>query len=138
MAWFLIAAALGKPTTIFGNGKQARDLLWIDDLCDLYLKFWNSDTFPWGTPINAGGGLSNCISLIELIDIMREFKICFKKPTFGGWRKGDQKIFCSDNSLANELLGWKPSTPTSRGIQKLWEWILENKTEIQKLLESQN
>ena len=69
---------------------------------------------------------------------MREFKICFKKPTFGGWRKEIRKFFCSDNSLANELLGWKPSTPTSLGIQKLWEWILENKTEIQKLLESQN
>ena len=138
VAWFLIAAALGKPTTIYGNGKQTRDLLWIDDLCDLYLKFWNSDTFPWGTPVNAGGGLSNCISLIELIDIMKELKIKFTEPSLGEWRKGDQKIFCSDNSLAKNLLGWNSSTSTSVGIEKLWKWILANKTEIHNLLESHN
>lgn len=138
VAWFLIAAALGKPTTIYGNGKQARDLLWIDDLCDLYMKFWNSHAFPWGTPINAGGGLSNCISLIELVEIMKKLKISFKEPALGNWRKGDQKIFCSDNSLANNLLGWKPSTSTSVGIGNLWDWILANKAEIQNILESQN
>ena len=138
VAWFLIAAALGKPTTIYGNGKQTRDLLWIDDLCDLYMKFWQSDTFPWGTPINAGGGLSKCISLIELIDIMGELNIKFKAPDFGDWRKGDQKIFCSDNSRALKLLNWKPTTPTSIGIEKLWKWILANKEAINKLLESQN
>jgi CDP-paratose 2-epimerase len=136
VAWFLIAAALGKPTTIYGNGKQTRDLLWIDDLCDLYIRFWTSDAFPWGTSINAGGGLSNCISLIELIEIMRKLKINFEEPALGSWRKGDQKIFCSDNSLANELLEWQPSTSTSVGIDKLWEWILANKSEIQILLES--
>ena len=136
VAWFLIAAALGKPTTIYGNGKQTRDILWIDDLCDLYLKFWTSDAFPWGTSINAGGGLSNCISLIELVEIMRKLKINFEEPALGRWRKGDQKIFCSDNSLANELLEWQPSTSTSVGIDKLWEWILANKSEIQILLES--
>lgn len=138
VAWFLIAAALGKPTTIYGNGKQTRDLLWIDDLCDLYMKFWESDTFPWGTPINAGGGLSKCISLIELIDIMGELNIKFKAPDFGDWRKGDQKIFCSDNSRALKLLNWKPTTSTSIGIEKLWKWILANKEAINKLLESQN
>ena len=138
VAWFLIAAALGKPTTIYGNGKQTRDLLWINDLCDLYMKFWQSDTFPWGTPINAGGGLSKCISLLELIDVMGELNIKFKAPDFGDWRKGDQKIFCSDNSRALKLLNWKPTTPTSIGIEKLWEWILANREAINKLLESRN
>jgi CDP-paratose 2-epimerase len=138
VAWFLIAAALGKPTTIYGNGKQTRDLLWIDDLCELYMKFWNYDDFPWGTPINAGGGLSNCISLIELVEIMKELKISFEEPALGNWRKGDQKIFCSDNSLAYNLLDWKPTTATSLGIVKLWDWILANKADIQKLLEFKN
>ena len=136
VAWFLIAAALGKPTTIYGNGKQTRDLLWIDDLCELYMKFWNSDTFPWGTPLNAGGGISNCISLIELIEIMKRLKINFEEPALDIWRKGDQKIFCSDNSLAENLLDWKPSTTTSVGIEKLWDWIIRNKMEIHNLLEN--
>ena len=138
VAWFLIAAALGKPTTIYGNGKQTRDLLWIDDLCELYIKFWNSDDFPWGTPINAGGGLSNCISLIELVEMMKKLNINFEEPALGKWRKGDQKIFCSDNSLAYNLLDWVPYTTTSFGIEKLWDWILANKTEIQNLLEFKN
>lgn len=138
VAWFLIAAALGKPTTIYGNGKQTRDLLWIDDLCDLYMKFWNSDNFPWGTAVNAGGGLANCISLVELIEAMLKLKIKFNKPVYAEWRKGDQKIFCSDNSRAKQLLGWEPSTPSSIGIENLWEWVLSNKEEINKLLESKN
>ena len=101
VAWFLIAAALGKPTTIYGNGKQTRDLLWIDDLCDLYIKFWNSDNFPWGTAVNAGGGLANCVSLVELIEVMLKLKIKFNKPAHAEWRQGDQKIFCSIIPLLN-------------------------------------
>ena len=138
VAWFLIAASLGKPITIYGDGKQVRDLLWIDDLCELYLSFWKSDTFPWGTPVNAGGGLKNCLSLLELVGLMENMKIDFNKPSYSDWRRGDQKIFCSDNSLALELLNWSPKIKPSDGVEKLWRWIEQNISTIEKLLESKN
>ena len=138
IAWFLIAAALDKPITIYGNGKQVRDLLWIDDLCELYLSFWKSDTFPWGTPVNAGGGLKNCLSLLELVGLMENMKIDFNNPSFSDWRHGDQKIFCSDNSLALKLLNWSPKIKPSDGVEKLWRWIEQNISTIEKLLESKN
>jgi len=136
VAWFLIAAALKKPFKIFGNGKQVRDLLWIEDLCDAYLRFWQKDTFPWGTAINLGGGLDNCLSLIELIENMQDLQIEFPYPEFDDWRTGDQKIFCSDNSKANDLLDWSPQTSTKTGISKLWNWVQENISEIENLLNS--
>ena len=136
VAWFLIATALGKPITIYGNGKQVRDLLWIDDLCDLYLKIWEMDNFAWGTALNVGGGMQNTLSLLELFDLMDQLKISFGKQTFAEWRKGDQKIFCSDNSRALSQLGWSPSVGTKEGIERLWSWIQKNLTEIKLLLNS--
>ena len=91
-----------------------------------------------GTAVNAGGGLANCVSLVELIEVMLKLKIKFNKPAHAEWRQGDQKIFCSDNSLAKQLLGWEPSTPSSIGIEKLWNWVSSNKEEIYKLLKSKN
>ena len=133
VAWFLIATALGKPITIYGNGKQVRDLLWIDDLCELYLKFWKSENFPAGTAINAGGGTENCLSIQQLFELLKNHDIRPEKLGFSDWRQGDQKIFSSDNSLAKKLLDWYPKTTPQQGILKLWEWIKENRSQIEKL-----
>ena len=103
-----------------------------------FLSFWKSDTFPWGTPVNAGGGLKNCLSLLELVGLMENMKIGFNKPSFSDWRHGDQKIFYSDNSLAFKLLNWSPKIKPSDGVEKLWRWIEQNISTIEKLLESKN
>lgn len=134
VAWFLIATALGKPITIYGNGKQVRDLLWIDDLCDLYMRFWQSECFPWGTAINAGGGLNNCLSIQQLFKLLNQNEIKPINLCSGEWRQGDQKIFCADNSLANKTLNWHPQTSVQDGIIRLWKWVLDNKEQIKQLL----
>jgi CDP-paratose 2-epimerase len=134
VAWFLIATALGKPITIYGNGKQVRDLLWIEDLCSLYVKIWEKENFSWGKALNVGGGLQNTLSLLELFEFMGQLSIPLGKQTFAEWRKGDQKIFCSDNSRACELLDWSPSVSTREGVERLWSWIQQNLTEINLLL----
>lgn len=136
VAWFLIASALDRPITVYGNGKQVRDLLWIDDLCNLYLKIWEKNDFAWGTPLNVGGGMQNTLSLLELFDLMDQLKISVGKQTFAKWRKGDQKIFCSDNTRALSQLGWSPSVGTREGIERLWSWIQQNLNEIELLLNS--
>jgi CDP-paratose 2-epimerase len=134
VAWFLIATALKKPITIYGDGKQVRDLLWIDDLCDLYLKFWQSKSFAWGTAINAGGGTENCLSIQQLFKLLQDSGIKSEKLEFSEWRQGDQKIFSSDNTLAKKLLNWHPKITPQKGILRLWRWIKENQSQIEKLL----
>ncbi len=134
VAWFLIATALGKPITVFGDGKQVRDLLWIEDLCSLYLNCWQNKTFPIGEAINVGGGYQNTLSLLELFELLEDLKIPKPNSSFGDWRKGDQKIFYSDNSKAQSLFDWKPKISARHGVEKLWEWICENLPSIEKAL----
>ena len=134
VAWFLIATALRKNITVFGNGKQVRDLLWIEDLCSIYLKCWQCEEFPKGQAFNVGGGKENTLSLLELFGLLEKMNIPEVERTFGSWRKGDQKIFYSDNSKAKDMLAWKPAISPEEGIRKLWNWINNNLSSIEKAL----
>lgn len=134
VAWFLIATALRKHITVFGNGKQVRDLLWIEDLCSIYLKCWQCKEFPKGQAFNVGGGKENTLSLLELFGLLEKMNIPEVERTFGSWRKGDQRIFYSDNSKAKNTLGWEPVTSTEKGIRKLWHWINDNLPSIENAL----
>lgn len=120
VAWFARRALENKPITIFGDGFQVRDILYIDDLVDFYqILIENnikSDVF------NIGGGYDNSISLLELIDWL-DTKLGAKiKTQFENERQGDQKIFISDNSKA-ESIGWKVKTDIETGLNKLIEYL---------------
>lgn len=119
VAWFILAGLLDRPITIYGNGKQVRDLLFIDDLVEAYrravqnIERVNSEVF------NIGGGKNNRISLLELLDLLR---LCLGRDisvAFSDWRPGDQKIFVSDISKAKRDLEWAPKTGVRAGISKL-------------------
>ena len=134
VAWFLIATAMRRPITLFGDGKQVRDLLWIDDLCDLYLKIWEMQDFPWGTPLNVGGGKNNTLSLVELFSLMKDMGLPAPTCSSSTWRKGDQRIFIANNTKTESITGWKPKTSLKIGLQRLWNWINENKALISAVL----
>lgn len=127
VAWFTIAAVLGKPITIYGDGKQVRDILFIKDLIDLYsLSIKHIDTVQ-GQAYNVGGGLENSMSLFTLIRML-EALVGRKIPIkFDDWRPGDQKIFISDITKAKRDLGWVPNTSSGEGVQSLFEWVKTNK-----------
>ena len=110
VAWFLIAVPFDRRITTYGDGKQVRDLLWIKDLCDLYFALWNAKNFPWGSAINVGGGLEHTLSLLVLLTLMDDLEIPRPTNAQGNWRKGDQRIFISNNSKAQKLTGWFPKT----------------------------
>lgn len=120
-AWvtFLIKKAIKDGSVnIFGNGKQVRDILYIDDLIRLYDNFiTNPDC---GSQIFCvGGGMKNSISILELLNLIEDkFGQTIKKNYFT-WRKGDQKIYISDISKAKNILGWEPSVSVFDGIGKL-------------------
>lgn len=126
VAWFIIAGLLGLPVTVYGTGKQVRDLLYIHDLTELYgCALKNKDRLN-GTAFNIGGGHHNALSLLEFIDLLKAEGLRLD-ISFEPWRPGDQKIFISDNTRARELLEWEPRTSYREGCAKLISWVAENR-----------
>jgi len=126
VAWFIIATLFNKPITIYGNGKQVRDMLYADDLVDAFSRFINSD-LERGL-FNIGGGPDNTISLLEFLDELEASIGKRPKVKFADWRPSDQKVYISDTSKLERTLKWKIRTPVRDGIKKLIQWIKENKT----------
>ena len=124
VAWFVIANLLNKPVTIYGNGKQVRDLLYADDLIEAYDKFIKFDSRH--EVFNIGGGLNNTISLLEFIALV-EKKIGSKmKISFSDWRPSDQKVYISDISKIKARLNWQPEIDIEQGVERLIHWVKDN------------
>jgi len=127
VAHFCIAAALGRPITIYGNGKQVRDVLWIDDLVRAYDLAAERVERVAGKIYNIGGGPENAMSIwAEFGPILEELAGHPIPVKYGDWRPGDQPVYISDISLARRELGWSPRVGVREGIQRLWDWVREN------------
>ena len=127
VAWFTIAAILGKPLTIFGDGKQGRDLLWVNDLVMAYFSLYQSREQVSGKVYNVGGGVENILSLNELVTKLKGYGVLMKDPSFAQQRNGDQKIFACDISSIGRDTGWRPTVTTDQGIEQLINWTKNNK-----------
>jgi CDP-paratose 2-epimerase len=121
VAWFTIATLLDKPITIYGDGKQVRDVLYVKDLVELFDMFIKSNLKH--EVFNVGGGPKNTISLLELLDLLYELTGRRAKVSFSEWRPADQKVYVSDITKAYEKLGWKPKTDLQAGVKKMIEWV---------------
>lgn len=134
VAWFLIAATFGRDITVYGNGKQARDLLFVDDLVRLYIAAAGAIESVAGEVFNVGGGPDNQLSLLELLARIPD--VVGKEPSysFADWRPGDQPLYVSDNRKAVESLGWVPEIGVDEGVTMLGEWIVCHKQEIRAAL----
>jgi CDP-paratose 2-epimerase len=127
VAWFMIASQLGRPITVYGDGKQVRDLLFVDDLLDAYDAAFAAGSAAVGRAYNIGGGPGNVLSLLDLlayIEKRQQQKLPFD---YRGWRPGDQKVFISDIHRAQKELGWTPKINCSRGLDLLYDWVSQNK-----------
>jgi CDP-paratose 2-epimerase len=134
VAWFTIASILDKPLTIYGDGKQGRDLLWIDDLVDAYIELYkNADDLAGGI-FNVGGGPGNVLSLLELVDMLRSAGVLRREPAFSEWREGDQKIFVCDTRKMANAIRWQPRTSPAQGVARLIEWTAANKELLARML----
>jgi CDP-paratose 2-epimerase len=125
VAWFVVANLTGQPIMIYGDGKQVRDLLYVDNLVEAYDKFINSeirhDVF------NIGGGSRNTTSLLELIALIEQKTgIKFRKIEHRDWRPSDQKVYVSDITKVSKTLDWKPTVSVEKGIEKLIGWVGAN------------
>jgi CDP-paratose 2-epimerase len=127
VAWFSIRAALGKPVTIFGDGRQVRDVLFIDDLVDAFLAAVDRIDTSAGRIYNIGGGASNQMSLLELVAHLDRLSGRPLEVAYSGWRPGDQKIFVCDVRKAQRELGWTPRVSCAAGVERLYAWIAANR-----------
>lgn len=129
LAWFVIALVTGKPITIFGNGKQVRDVLYIDDLCDAYERAVEHTETTRGQVYNIGGGAGNAMSIWwdfkPIVEAVLERAI--PDPGFDTTRPGDQPIFVADIARAGRDFGWAPKVPAPEGIRRLTDWVLANR-----------
>jgi CDP-paratose 2-epimerase len=127
VAWFTIAALLDKPISIYGDGKQVRDVLFVDDLCELYDACIENIDRVKGNAYNVGGGPENQLSLLELLADLRRRTGKPLAVTFSAIRPGDQPVFVADVRKAQRDLGWRPRTSVERGLSALVEWVAANK-----------
>jgi len=128
LAYFIVAAATEKTITIYGNGKQVRDVLCVDDLVRAFRLAVEKIDVTAGQVYNIGGGPSNTISVWkEFGTLLSELRGGEPPVSFQDWRPGDQPCYISDIRKAKLHLGWEPHVNKEAGIRRLWEWVWSNK-----------
>ena len=128
VAHFVIAATLGRPITIYGDGRQVRDLLHVSDLVRAYdLCIQRIDQLS-GMALNLGGGPENTLAIWSEFGPLLSSLVGHPVPaTFDAWRPGDQKVFVANVARAATLLGWRPGVSPAEGIADLFAWVQANK-----------
>ncbi|SDY32702.1 NAD-dependent epimerase/dehydratase family protein [Halopenitus persicus] len=124
VAHFALSALRDEPLTIYGDGKQVRDVLYVEDLIRAYDAFLQD---PTGKPsvFNVGGGPENTTSLLEFLDLLEEETGSRPDVSFEDWRQGDQKVYVSDVSRAENKLHWVPEIGFEEGIERYLDWTCQ-------------
>jgi len=125
VAHFLIRALRREPITLYGDGRQVRDVLFVEDLVDAMERAFANIDVVSGRAFNMGGGAANTTSLLELLELIGE--ITGRRPdvTHDEWRPGDQRYYVSDTSLFSALTGWRAKHGLEQGVQRLHDWLVE-------------
>lgn len=128
VAWFIIAAVTGRNITIYGDGKQVRDILNVDELLNAYEAAIEKIDVASGKVYNLGGGPQNVMSVWAEFGPILE-RLCGGKIEVarGDWRPGDQRVFYADIRKAKQELGWEPRIGVEEGIRRLFDWVKENR-----------
>lgn len=129
VAWFVIAAVTGRPITIYGDGKQVRDVLFVEDLLDAYDQAIAHIDRARGEVYNLGGGPQNTISIWREFGALLEKLLGHPIPvSYGDWRPGDQRVFYADIRKVERELGWRPRIGVEEGIRRLVHWVQEHRS----------
>ena len=127
VAWFAIRAMQGLPFTIYGDGKQVRDVLYIDDLIRAYDLAIEHIGHTRGRAYNIGGGPKNTLSLLEFVALLEEQFGRRLEFDFDDWRPGDQLVYVSDLQRAAQDFGWAPRVSSVEGVANLVDWLSLNR-----------
>src|SRR5262249_15228505 len=124
LAWFIISSFKKTPLTIYGDGKQVRDVLFVADLIQAFDRFLQGKQAH--AVYNMGGGPTNTLSLLELLQEIEKNGVPLPPVKYAEWRMFDQKVYISDISKAVKELNWKPQVSVREGIKKLMDWVQKN------------
>jgi CDP-paratose 2-epimerase len=124
VAHFLIRAIEGLPITLFGDGLQVRDILYVDDLVEAMLLAMQRIDRLRGQAFNIGGGPGNATSLLDLLDRIAELNGTMPPIAHDSWRTGDQRYYVSDHGRFTRAAGWRPRVGLADGTARLYRWLL--------------
>lgn len=119
----------GEPITLYGDGYQVRDVLFVEDLVAAMLRAVGQIDRLAGRAFNMGGGPENAVSLLEVIDRLAELQGREPKIDYGPWRQGDQRYYVSDTRAFQKATGWKTQVPAHEGIRRLADWLAADEAE---------
>lgn len=126
VAHFLIQALRNNPITLFGDGHQVRDVLYVDDLVEGVLAAFDHMDRLRGTAFNIGGGAQNTLSLLQLITMIETLQGTTPELHFEPWRASDQRYYVSDFSRFGETTGWQPRIGVEEGVRRLHRWLADH------------
>jgi CDP-paratose 2-epimerase len=123
IAHFFLRAIRGEPITIYGDGYQVRDALFVGDAVNAWIGTLDRIDEISGRIFNLGGGPAASISIRELLDLVAELRGRRPSVRFAPWRPGDQAWYVSDIRAISRALDWKPRTPMRDGLRALERWL---------------
>jgi len=123
VAHFLIQARAGRPVSVYGDGFQVRDVLFVEDLVEAFCAARQRIDALRGCAFNIGGGPANTLSLLELLSLLNERQGHAVATQFVGWRTADQRYYVSNTSRFTAVTGWQARTPPREGIERLSQWL---------------
>jgi CDP-paratose 2-epimerase len=126
VAHFLIRTLRGEAITLYGDGKQVRDILFVDDLMDAMLRAQAHINVTSGHCYNIGGGADNTVSLLELTELIARISSRQPEVAFAPWRLADQRFYVSDIGRFQAATGWQPRTGVREGVTRLFNWLAEH------------
>lgn len=127
MAWFIIAALKERQITIYGNGKQVRDVLYVDDLLNAYDAATRNIDKVAGQIFNVGGGPDKTITIwTEFGPLLQELLGRPINVRYSDWRPGDQPVYISDITKAKQELGWEPKVGVRESAERIYAWAKDN------------
>ena len=126
VAHFLLQALRGEPITLFGDGKQVRDILWAGDLVRAFHIALDQPKRTQAQAFNIGGGPRNAVSLLEVVEAIAHHAGERPHIEWGDWRVGDQRYYVSDTRRFENGFGWCAQTSALEGIARLWDWMQQN------------
>jgi CDP-paratose 2-epimerase len=131
VAHFMLRALQDRPITIYGDGKQVRDVLFVGDLVRAFEAARTKSTALAGQAFNIGGGANNAVSLLELLPVIEQLHGQPLRVDFADWRPGDQRYYVSDTTKFQTATGWQPRVRVNEGLEQLYHWLDETQSAAQ-------
>ncbi len=129
VAHFLLQAMAGRSITLFGDGKQVRDILFVEDLVEALLLAREHSHNIAGEAFNLGGGPQNVTSLLGLLALIADLESAQPRVERRAWRPGDQRYYVSNFSKFRAATGWAPKVSVRKGVRRLHDWLQSTRTE---------